>query len=174
MSNPSGQPSVHLRGVRDADKALLEQWRHDAEARQPFDWFGYPAPHRGDVALPAGGELLVVADDGEPAGAVSWHPVLYGPPPESVAWNIGIALLPAYRGKGIGSAAQRQLADYLFQHTRANRLEASTDVENVAEQRALEKAGFRREGVVRGAQWRNGAWHDLVVYARLREDPTPE
>ena len=35
-------------------------------------------------------------------------------------------------------------------------------------QRALEKAGFTREGVLRKAQWRNGDWHDLVVYSKLR------
>ena len=27
-----------------------------------------------------------------------------------------------------------------------------------------------REGVLRGAQWRRGAWHDLVAYSRLRTD----
>jgi RimJ/RimL family protein N-acetyltransferase len=44
-------------------------------------------------------------------------------------------------------------------------------VSNVAEQRALEKAGFTREGVNRQAQFRAGAYHDLVLYARLRSDP---
>jgi aminoglycoside 6'-N-acetyltransferase len=48
------------------------------------------------------------------------------------------------------------------------RVEAQTDVTNLAEQRALEKAGFTREGVLRKAQWRGGAYHDLVVYSKLR------
>ena len=48
------------------------------------------------------------------------------------------------------------------------RVEASTDITNLAEQRALEKAGFTREGVLRKAQWRAGDWHDLVVYSLLR------
>ena len=63
------------------------------------------------------------------------------------------------------------LLDYLFSETAINRLEAGTDVENIAEQRSLEKAGLRREGVARGAQYRAGAYHDLVVYARIRDDP---
>ena len=46
------------------------------------------------------------------------------------------------------------LARYLFAHTTAHRLEAGTEVGNVAEQRALEKAGFSREGVTRGIGWR--------------------
>ena len=62
------------------------------------------------------------------------------------------------------------MAAYLFETTDANRVEASTDVENLAEQRALEKAAFVREGINRGAQWRAGAHHDLVLYSKLRGD----
>ncbi len=94
----------------------------------------------------------------------------YGPNPESGAWNFGIDVLPGFRGQGYGTEAQRLLAAWLFEHTEANRVEASTDVENIPEQRALEKAGFRREGIARGAQFRGGGYHDLVTYARLRSD----
>jgi len=34
------------------------------------------------------------------------------------------------------------LVTYLFSHTPVQRIEAGTDLNNVAEQRALEKAGF--------------------------------
>ena len=47
-------------------------------------------------------------------------------------------------------------------------VEASTDITNGAERRALEKAGFTCDGVLRKAQWRNGDWHDLVVFSKLR------
>lgn len=60
------------------------------------------------------------------------------------------------------------LADYLFTTFPVHRVEASTDVTNLREQRSLEKAGFSREGLLRGAQWRSGAYHDLVSYACLR------
>ena len=63
------------------------------------------------------------------------------------------------------------MAEELFRTTDANRVEASTDVDNVAEQRSLTKAGFTREGIARGSQFRGGAYHDLIVYARLRTDP---
>jgi RimJ/RimL family protein N-acetyltransferase len=86
------------------------------------------------------------------------------------AWNIGISLIPEARGQGYGPIAQQLLADYLFDTTDANRVEAQTDVENAAEQRALEKAGFVREGAARGSQYRAGRYHDLITYARLRSD----
>ena len=105
----------------------------------------------------------------EAIGTVSWRQVRYGPTPESVAWNIGISLIPEMRGLGFGTLAQRLLADHLFATTPVNRIEAGTDIENLAEQRSLEKAGFIREGVLRGAQYRAGAWHDLVIYAVVRD-----
>ena len=46
-----------------------------------------------------------------------------------------------------------------------------TNLENLAEQQALERAGFRREGVMRGLAFDGGRWHDGVLYARLRDDP---
>ena len=44
------------------------------------------------------------------------------------------------------------------------------DVTNVAEQRALERAGYVREGVLRQAQARADGQHDLVSYSLLRTD----
>ncbi len=65
-------------------------------------------------------------------------------------------------------------SDYLFSTTLANRLEATTEVDNVVEQRALEHAGFVREGVLRGRGFVRGEWRDGVMYARLRDDPAPQ
>ena len=75
---------------------------------------------------------------------------------------------PAHRRRGYGAAAQALLARYLFETYTVERVEASTDVENIPEQRALERAGFTREGVLRRAQWRAGAWHDVCLFSKLR------
>ncbi|GII05314.1 hypothetical protein Pta02_73220 [Planobispora takensis] len=64
---------------------------------------------------------------------------------------------------------------YLFDHSTVHRIQAGTEVTNVAEQRALKKAGFTREGVLRGAGFRAGEWHDGVLYSFLRSDlPDPQ
>lgn len=81
-----------------------------------------------------------------------------------------IALTPGARGRGAGTRAQRLLVEYLFAHTPANRIQAETDVDNLAEQRALEKAGFAREGVMRGWSFLGGRYRDEVLYAVLRGD----
>jgi RimJ/RimL family protein N-acetyltransferase len=49
------------------------------------------------------------------------------------------------------------------------RIEAGTQPDNVAEQKALEKAGFRREGVMRAVEFRAGGYRDGVLYSRIRD-----
>ena len=169
---------VRLRDVVLADADLIDSWE-SAAMRGEFNDFGEPpGPMPRDV-LAAGplrndhNGMLVVERiaDLAPIGTIGWHRVMYGPNPESAAWNIGISLIPEARGQGYGTQAQRQVAAYLFETTSVNRVEASTDVENLPEQRSLEKAGYRREGIQRGAQYRAGGYHDLIVYGRLRDDP---
>ena len=168
---------VRLRDATIDDADLLDSWL-TPEAKGAFNDFGMPrspidreALARGPLRNERNGELIIERiADGRPIGTISWHLERYGPNEESCAWNVGIALIPEARGQGHGTEAQRLAADFLFATTTIHRVEASTDVDNVAEQRSLEKAGYRREGILRGVQDRAGAWHDLVKYARLRDD----
>jgi RimJ/RimL family protein N-acetyltransferase len=102
-----------------------------------------------------------------PVGDLSAHAVWYGPTAGSRAVNIGISIVEEFRGRGIGSVAQRLLAEALHQRG-VVRVEASTDVENVAEQRSLERAGFVFEGTLRLAQARRDGWHDLQVWSHVQ------
>jgi ribosomal-protein-alanine N-acetyltransferase len=106
------------------------------------------------------------------AGMVSWVAGKYSG--YAGYWEIGIVLLPEFRGRGIGWRAQALLADYLFTHTPAQRIQAGTQPENIAEQKALVKAGFQLEGRVRAAEFRAGQWRDGMLYSRLRDDPAPK
>ena len=165
--------TTRLRPLRPAELPVLRSWERD-DPSEFEDFSGppppgvaaaprpEPSPGAGALAVTDGVDLLI--------GSVGWRPVLYGPSPGSQAVDIGISLHREAWGHGHGTRAQRMLADYLFATTPVHRVQASTDVENVAEQTALERAGFSREGILRGAQWRRGAYHDLVSYARLRTD----
>lgn len=166
--------SVELRAAREEDLPVLEQCTQSPESTGPFQWFGWqdPAKWRRRFAENGllgedGGQLMVVSGE-TPLGFVSWRRVVVMP--HSSYWNIGIQLLPQARGRGIGTRAQELLVRYLFAHTPAVRIEADTDLENVAEQRALEKAGFTREGVLRSVVFRDGRWRDGVVYGVLRDE----
>jgi RimJ/RimL family protein N-acetyltransferase len=168
---------VRLRPVTRDDIGFLVS-QHTAEGGGPYNWFGFRSEteilgrFEDDGFLGERNGKLVVeletADGPVPIGDVSWHAVDYGPPPASRCWNIGISLDPEWRGQGHGTRAQRLLADYLFATTLVERVEASTDVENTPERRALERAGFSFEGVLRRAQFRSGAWRDMAQYSLIR------
>jgi [ribosomal protein S5]-alanine N-acetyltransferase len=169
---------VRLRPVEERDLKALGLIDTDPSVSEPFEWRGFRdrrARRRRweeDGYLGSEDSLLVVAlPDGTLAGIVVWKPVAVSGPPGCL--EIGILLFPEHRGKGLGTAAQRLLADYLFSTTLANRLEATTAIDNVAEQQALEHAGFVREGVLRGRGFGRGKWRDGVMYSRLRDDPAP-
>lgn len=129
-----------------------------------------PDPRPMPVRSPVGRYTVLELAADAVLGDVSWVPVVHGPTVGCLAWNIGVTLLPAARGHGVGTLAQRLLVEHLFATTDLDRIEASTDVANVAEQRALLKAGLRREGVIRGAQLRGGERRDIVLYGVLRTD----
>lgn len=158
---------VVLRPMRTDDLGLLA----DPDDDSPFADLG-PAPVPAVVpscGFDADGALAVEVD-GVFAGTVSWHWVQWGPTAPSRSPLVGVWLRRQARGRGIGTAAQRDLVGLFFRHTTVNRVEAHTDVDNVAEQRALEKAGFTREGVIRGAHWRDGAYRDGPLYSILRSE----
>ncbi|MGW4467845.1 GNAT family N-acetyltransferase [Micromonospora sp. NPDC004704] len=163
-----------LRPVLEADLPFLNHLINDPVASGEHQWYGFHDPHvyrrrwdENGLLGDDGGVLIVTAGD-DRLGLVSWRKVMTTR--NAFYWNIGVLLAPEARGRGHGSRAQRLLAEYLFAHTLVNRVEATTEVGNVAEQRAAEKAGFTREGVLRGAGFRAGKWHDGVVYGLLRAE----
>jgi RimJ/RimL family protein N-acetyltransferase len=169
---------TRLRPVTAADIPTLERQHSGREAAGEEAWFGFKEPgglarrvEARETLTEDRGMLAVVDDDEQLVGEVSWVRMMNGPPPNGYCWNVGIWVVPEHRGKGYGSEAQRLAAAYLFEHTILERVEAGTETGNVAEQRALEKAGFTREGVLRRACFRGGEWRDMVVYSKLRGEP---
>ncbi|HEY2443223.1 MAG TPA: GNAT family protein [Streptosporangiaceae bacterium] len=169
MSDP-----VTLRPVAEDDLALLERLTNDPEGAGPHEWYGWGDPHvyrhrwMENGLLGSAGGTLLVASGTEVHGFVNWRQVYTGL--TSYCWEIGIRLLPQARGAGRGTLAQQLIVRYLFAHTQVNRIQAATETGNLAEQRALEKAGFTREGVLRGCSWRDGRWRDGVLYSVLRDE----
>ncbi|MEV4719765.1 GNAT family protein [Micromonospora noduli] len=174
----SADLTVRLRPVAEPDLVMFRRF-----CTEPgligLDWAGFR-----DAGVPArrfavdgylgedDGRLVVeVEQEQAAAGVVSYTAGRYAG--RASYWEIGIVLLPQWRGRGIGWRAQALLCDYLFQHSPAQRIQAGTHPENVAEQRALEKAGFQLEGVVRASEFRAGQWRDGYLYSRLRDDPSP-
>ncbi|MEH0845256.1 GNAT family protein [Micromonospora sp. CPCC 205711] len=84
--------------------------------------------------------------------------------------EIGYWVAPWARGRGVATAATRALAAHAFA-AGISRLELLTHEENAGSQRVALAAGFRFEGVRRGANpSRGGGRHDLLAWVRLADD----
>src|SRR5260370_527217 len=61
----------------------------------------------------------------------------------------------------------RRFRHYSFQQLRIHPLFAPPFSSNVASHRALEKAGFQREGLLRHHHLKQGTYLDAIIYARI-------
>lgn len=173
---------VRLRNVIEADLGWMAEMAADRELVGPHNWRGerpvgeIEAELREEFAARAmigtdHGLLIVTLDDGTPVGDVSWRTERWGPTIRSKCPAIGVALLPEFRGRGLGTIAQRLLVDRLFTDDPSlHRVQSDTAVDNIAEHRALEKVGFVVEGRVRDAEYRDGGFHDHLLYSILRSE----
>ena len=166
---------VELGPFGESDLWLIEQACLDPEFSAPFEWVGfrsleaYKQRWTEDQMLSKSpyGLCVSLLKDNSAVGWVSWRETERAGPS---VWEIGALVIPEMRGRGIGARAQSLLVDYLFAHTPTHRIWAGTEVENVAEQRALEHCGLRQEGLLRGNHFRDGQWRDSYIYAIRRPE----
>jgi len=103
---------------------------------------------------------------GEACGAIGLHP-------KQDLWRLnmelGYWLAQEHRGKGIMTAAIRQMVELGFStFPDVVRIFATPFGSNVASQRALEKAGFTLEAKLMGTLVKNGVMQDEWIYAVRR------
>lgn len=89
------------------------------------------------------------------------------------AASLGYWMGAAYAGQGYMTAAVSTILPFAFGTLRLHRVEAACIPGNDASIRLLENTGFQREGFARQYLCINGIWQDHLLFARLRDDPTP-
>jgi RimJ/RimL family protein N-acetyltransferase len=167
---------VLLRPWRDDDLEFVVRACQDAEvarfspaiaspytADDALAWFALQEPER----LSGGGLDLAITDaaSGAALGAVGLNAA-------SVARRsatIGYWLARDARGHGHVSRAVRLLAAWAFDQLAIERLELTTDPENLGSRRVAERCGFRREGHLRShlVVLHSGERRDSLVYGLL-------
>ena len=83
--------------------------------------------------------------------------------------SIGISVHPDIWGKGVAKNLM-EAAIKLAREKGFKRLEIETMAENVAMRKAAERMGFTYEGVRVNRIWKNGVYHDEVLYYLLLDD----
>jgi RimJ/RimL family protein N-acetyltransferase len=109
-------------------------------------------------------QAIADADSNEALGAG----VLTARKPGTV--EIGYWVIPRARGRGLGSRAVALLARWAVTEAALARVEALVVPDNVASQRVLEKAGFRREGHLRSYLEFERQRADALIYSLLPSD----
>ena len=168
-------PNVRLRIPRESDSRRLFELASDPEVTRFFSWGPYRTeedarawlatlPGRRDSGEAL--ELAIVDPDDWLIGIIG---VLEVSARDRRA-VVGIWLGQAYWGTGASAEAEALLAHLVFGPLRMERLAAWVDVRNLRSQRAFERLGYVREGVLRGWHRHGDERRDLVAYAVLRED----
>ncbi len=84
--------------------------------------------------------------------------------------ELGYMVAPAARGRGVAGRAIRLVSGWALELGLA-RVEALIDIANEPSLRAVERAGYTREGVLRSTHFKDGERADIAVYSLLPGDP---
>jgi len=168
---------VILRPLRSSDVEAYLELGADIRKAGPF-WpisltseRGFRARFEKDGVWSDEFSLLVVTDHGDKLlGYVGFFP---GAPYQSTR-EIGYRLFdPKTARGGIMTDAVRLTVGYLFATKRIERVQAAVIVGNVASRRVLEKAGFKKEGLLRSVVYVYGKTADMELFSILRDEATP-
>ena len=85
-------------------------------------------------------------------------------------YNLGYWVRVSRQNRGISSEATQILAKAAFEDLPINRIEILIAIENVPSQKAAEKSGATREGILRKRLVIGGRVHDAVMFSFIRED----
>lgn len=124
-----------------------------------------------DIQQPGKPDLLLIAErGGEVLGTAGLHPV--GPSlRRRHAMTLGITVLPAAQGQGVGTALMQALCDYADRWAQVLRLELTVFADNARAIALYRRFGFEVEGTHRAYALRDGAYVDTLAMARLHPKP---
>lgn len=167
-------PTLTLRLPQARDAAALFAIGSDVETTRWFSWGPYRSEdeprawiERTAVELAAGERFSLVVDrDGDAIGVIE----LTEPSPRDRRAMVGTWIGSEHRGTGVNAESKALVLHLAFAILGLRRVGAYADVENTRSQRALEKIGFAREGLLRRWHRHGDAYRDVVVYGLLREE----
>jgi RimJ/RimL family protein N-acetyltransferase len=165
---------VYLRPFERSDAPDLLPWVNDPHVTRTL-LFARPVNLQAEerfieqVSSSADTVVLGIAEHGTDrlVGSVGLH----GMDPATRQAQFGIFIgNPADWNKGYCTEATRLIVGYAFDTLNLHRVWLHVVASNAAGIRAYEKVGFKREGVLREAHYREGRYQDLIAMGLLREE----
>jgi putative acetyltransferase len=114
--------------------------------------------------------LLAVTEEGEVVGGAGLHPA-GASPRRRHAMDLGMQVMPAWQGRGVGALLMQSLCDYADRWLGLLRLELEVYTDNLRAQALYRRFGFVDEGVHRRSALRDGAYVDTLSMGRLNPAP---
>ncbi|KAI3469591.1 hypothetical protein Pfo_026254 [Paulownia fortunei] len=164
---------ITLRPLDISDADDFVQWYSDEKVSKFCSWDAFTSKEAAieyvvSTVIPQPWQKAICLS-GRPVGSISVTPFAGI---DKCRAELGYVVASDYWGKGIATRAVKMAANAVFvEWGHLERLEAVVDVENPGSQRVLEKAGFKREGVLRKYYLLKGRPRDAVIFSLLSTDP---
>ncbi|HEY0343571.1 MAG TPA: GNAT family N-acetyltransferase [Solirubrobacteraceae bacterium] len=168
-------PSLRVRIPRADDAAALYRHASDPEVTRWFSWGPYLSEDEARAYL---ARLPAQRDRGEQLDLVVEH-LQAGPigicglselSPRDRRASIGTWLARDWWGTGANHECKALMCHVAFALLGLERVGAYANVDHTRSQRALERLGFEREGVLRRFHRHHGRSLDVAVFSLLRQD----
>ncbi|WP_203899600.1 GNAT family N-acetyltransferase [Virgisporangium aliadipatigenens] len=161
--------SIVLRALTLSDVAAVHAWASLPEVCRYQPWGPNTYEQTREyvrAAVSASGDRRVfgVVVDGDVVGSAELK--LHGASTGEIAY----ALHPRVWGRGVATAAARELLRIGFREHDRHRVFGTCDPRNVASAAVLRKVGMRYEGRMRGTAYIRDGWRDSDLYAILVDD----
>lgn len=156
-----------LADLQRANRDFLAPW----EPLRGEDYFtpdGQLAELRSALQRHAEGTVLpcaILDETGGVAGRITLNGIVRGP---FQSCSVGYWLGAHATGRGLATAAVREILGIAFEELGLHRVQAETLLHNVASQHVLERNGFVRYGIAPAYLQIAGEWQDHAVYQVLR------
>lgn len=166
------ESDVTLRPLDISDTDAAVQWYTDEKVNRFCSWDVFTTKEAAAQYFLKNGLThpwhRAICVSGRVVGSVSVSPLQGN---DRCRAEIGYAVASEYWGKGVATLAVKMAAEAVFaEWEQLERLQAVVDVENPASQRVMEKAGFKREGILRKYYLLKGKARDAVIFSLLSTD----
>jgi RimJ/RimL family protein N-acetyltransferase len=170
--------SVSLRPVRRSDISYFLRWFNDPEVIQYLNMYLPMTEMAEEKYIEELGTTraktdahfvieVIEGDETKPIGSIGLHNINN----KDHHATFGIAIGEKdYWSQGYGTEATRLLIDYGFEQLNLHRISSSAFAFNERSIRLHKRAGFREEGRQRKSFFKNGKFHDHVIFGILREE----
>jgi len=151
-----------------ANREFLAPWEplrdeeYFTEAGQRVSIGASLAEHERGRSLP----WVIVAGDGSVLGRVNLNNIVRG---AAQSASLGYWLAESAGGRGVATAAVRDIVRVAFADLGLHRIQADTLVHNGASQRVLERNGFVRIGLAPRYLKIAGRWQDCILHQLLSD-----